>query len=361
MNDKEIHNYAGFWLRLASVCVDAFLISVIIVVSVALVGSIVHSSMSTGTFLRFILLFMIGVFVITTILYFAWFNSNAKQSPGKKLFGIAVRDSNLRGIPFSQSLYRAIVYLFDYLIFGIGHLLIIFNPKKRALHDIVAKTVVVRVGPKMRFEPLFIVVTIFVYFFIAELPASFLRTNFIQAFRIPTGSHKPTLLIGDYVLVDKHSPLNLKPKPSEWITFKYPRDENLDYIKRCIAVGGQTVNIKNGAVFVDGEAEGDIIRLEKEYDPEEGREVENLQVRSEENVSYVIRQYAEANRSEYGPMKIPDGHYFVLGDNRDNSADSRHWGFVPEKNIIGKGAFIYFSWDNSQSKIRWSRIGKIVE
>ncbi len=361
MDAKEARDYAGFWVRVGSVCIDAFLISWLWVISVALVTALTHSSISTGNFLKFILFYMISASFLITIFYFAWFNANGRQSPGKKLFGIVVLDNSLRPISFSQSVGRAIVYLFDYLLLGLGHLLIVFNKKKKALHDLVAKTVVVRVKSKNKLQPLLIVSTVIVYFFVAELPASFLKANYVQAFRIPTGHLKPTILMGDFILVDKYSPTEPKPKPSDLIVFKYPLDESLDYIERCIATGGQTVEIKESKVYVNGQPEGQVSSLGKEFDPDEGRYVENLKVLSRREKEYVIRQYADINRTNFGPVKVLENNYFVLGDNRDNSADSRSWGFVPEENIVGRSAFIYFSWNRSQKKVRWSRIGKVVE
>lgn len=338
MNEKETPQYAGFWIRAASVCVDAFVISLLLVIAVALVTPIVHPILSVGTYLKFILLFMIGGSVTLTIFYFAWFNANRRQSPGKRIFGIVVLDNSSQGIPFSQSLARATVYLFDYLLFGLGHLLIVFNKRKKAFHDIIAKTVVVRVRPKNKYQTLLIAATIIVYFFVAELPPFFLKSNYIQAYRIPTGSLKPTLIVSDFILVDKYSPTEPKPKPPDWILFKYPRDESLDYIKRCIAIGGQRVEIKEGRVYVDGQPEGQISSLGKEFDSDESRYVENLKVGFRQEKEYVIRQYTDINQANYGPVTVPEGHYFVLGDNRDNSADSRSWGFLPEENIIGKEA-----------------------
>jgi len=150
--------------------------------------------MSTSTYLKFILFFFLGVSFIFTILYFAWFNSNGRQSPGKKLFGIIVLNKSIQPISFCKSLFRAFIYLIDYIIFGIGHILIIFNKKKRALHDFVAQTIVIPNRPKKKFEVISIIVVIIAFYFLGDLPASFIKANNIEAFRIPTGSLKPTLL-----------------------------------------------------------------------------------------------------------------------------------------------------------------------
>ncbi|MFQ6113552.1 MAG: signal peptidase I [bacterium] len=226
---------------------------------------------------------------------------------------------------------------------------------------------------------------------VALLAAMFLRAFVIQAFRIPTGSMKDTLLVGDFLLVNKfiygvrtpdrvplinakipffRLPAFKQPKNGDVVVFKYPRDEKLDYIKRCIAVEGQTIEIRHGDVYVDGKPEGEEVRLGREYDPEEGRHLEYTRITTSSGKSYVIRHYADHNLYDdthnFGPITVPEGHYFMMGDNRDNSADSRAWGFLPEENVVGEALIIYFSWDkttplwNIFNSVRWSRIGDII-
>jgi signal peptidase I len=228
--------------------------------------------------------------------------------------------------------------------------------------------------------------------FVALLAALVLRTFVVQAFRIPTGSMKDTLLIGDFLLVNKfvygartpdsipflnislplmRLPAFKEPQPGDIIVFKYPIDEKLDYIKRCIAVGGQTVEIREGEVYVNGVPEGSREPLEKEYDPEEGHYVLYYKITTPRGKTYTIRHYADHNlKSEtenYGPVRVPEGHYFMMGDNRDNSADSRFWGFLPVRNVVGEALVIYWSWDKQVplyrvlNKVRWMRIGDLIK
>jgi signal peptidase I len=165
---------------------------------------------------------------------------------------------------------------------------------------------------------------------IAFVLAMFIRTFVIQAFKIPTGSMRTTLLEGDRILVNKlrygpkipwtdiRLPGFTEPGRGDVIVFIYPEDKTRDFIKRLIAKGGETVEIKDGDIFVDGE----LIK-----DP-------------------VIKNTYYYNRGEYGEVgekiKVPQGQYFVLGDNSASSRDSRYWGFVPEDLIIGRAELIYW-------------------
>jgi signal peptidase I len=225
---------------------------------------------------------------------------------------------------------------------------------------------------------------------VALIAALLLRTFVVQAFRIPTGSMKDTLLIGDFLLVNKfvygartpdgipftdvllpfwRLPAIKQPERGEIVVFKYPRDEKLDYIKRCIATGGQTVEVREGIAYVDGEAEGQSEFLNKEYDPQEGHYVLYYKITMKTGQLYTIRHYADHHlpSENYGPVRVPEGYYFMMGDNRDNSADSRVWGFLPARNVVGEAMVIYWSWDADEplhkllSKVRWARIGNLIK
>lgn len=154
-----------------------------------------------------------------------------------------------------------------------------------------------------------------------------IRTFVVQAFKIPSGSMRPTLLEGDKLFVNKYVYRFEKPQRGDIIVFKYPEDPKKDFIKRLVAMEGETVEIKDGKIVVDGKALDDSESFGKFYyynhDPFGG---------------------------PYDKIKVPQNSYYVLGDNSANSTDSRFWGFVPGKNVIGKAIF------------RWwplNRIGKI--
>ncbi|MCA9731593.1 MAG: signal peptidase I [Deferribacteres bacterium] len=225
---------------------------------------------------------------------------------------------------------------------------------------------------------------------VAVFAVMILRSAIVQAYHVPTGSMKNTVLIGDFLLVNKFIygartpdsipflnyqlphlvfPALKNPEPGEIVVFKYPPEPNIDYVKRCIATGGQVVEIKNGDVFIDGKPEGKKRLLRKQYDPEEQRQVLFYEITRENGKRYVVRHYENHNlaNENYGPEKVEKNHYFMMGDNRDNSSDSRFWGFVPRENVVGEAMLIYWSWNKFlplyklPQKVRWNRIGSFLE
>ncbi len=199
-------------------------------------------------------------------------------------------------------------------------------------------------------------------FAIALLIALVVRTFVIQAFKIPSGSMENTLLIGDHIFVNKfiygyHLPYTRgrvlsysTPQPGDIIVFVFPEDPSKDFIKRVIGIPGDTVEIRDKVVIRNGEP------LNESYTRfADGNSIDGF-VRSRDNMP---------------PVKIPKGKYFVMGDNRDRSYDSRFWGFIDEDAIIGKALFIYFSVNWSANVhwyevwrypelVRWDRIGDVL-
>jgi len=169
------------------------------------------------------------------------------------------------------------------------------------------------------------------------------RSMVAQAYQIPSGSMEPTLLVGDYIFINKmvygpeidihigkHELLHhrfpgfRKPKPGDIIVFRYPVDPTKDFIKRCVAVEGQTVQVKDKVLYVDGKR------------------------RNEPYVTHVDEHDIPAGqypRDNFGPIVVPKDCIFMMGDNRDNSLDSRFWGPLPVSLVRGKTIFRYFSWD----------------
>lgn len=289
--------------------------------------------------------------------------------------------------------------------------------------------------------------------FVALAIAIVIRALVIYPFRIPTGSMENSLLVGDFLLANKfvygirtpdwigipytkigfsipfiRTPGFRKPQRGDVVIFKYPRDESLNYIKRCVAVSGDTVEVRNKKLFINGE---------RFPDPPKSKYIDH-RTYPESYREYTIFPPEAGNRDNYGPVRVPsagdtlrftdsnkhlwfeqlqialyeghkitlshggeetrltadnqnrwitaidtypiesfaiDGHslndyvyvvkhrhYFMMGDNRDNSLDSRYWGFLPERNVVGEGLIIYWSWDNQVplyrllNKIRWNRV-----
>ncbi len=186
---------------------------------------------------------------------------------------------------------------------------------------------------------------------LAILIAFFIRTFVIQAYKIPSGSMKPTLLIGDHILVSKFNygiklplirstliPLG-EPRRGDIVVFIYPEDRSKDFIKRLIGLPGDTVEIRNKEIFLNG------VLWKDGY----GVHVDN-----------VIFPGSVQPRDNFGPVTVPQDAVFVMGDNRDESYDSRYWGFVPKKEILGKALIIYWSWNRDDHGVRWNRLGSIL-
>ena len=199
-------------------------------------------------------------------------------------------------------------------------------------------------------------------FAIAILLALFIRTFVVQAFKIPSGSMKPTLLIGDHLLVNKFI-YGIKipyldriiipfknPKRGDIVVFKWPKDESKDFIKRVIGVEGDVIEIKSDQLYINGEE----ITAEHvgEFDDDNSSTVEKLEESLGDVKHYILDQYKKYE--DFGPIKVPKDSIFVMGDNRDNSDDSRYWGFVSLNKIKGKALIIYWSWPH------WDRLLNVI-
>ena len=193
---------------------------------------------------------------------------------------------------------------------------------------------------------------------VAVILALFMRTFVVQAFKIPTGSMEPNLLIGDHLLVNKFvfaptlssAERALLPatdiRRGDIVVFKYPEDPERDFIKRVIGLPGETLELRDRRILVNGRA------IDEPY------------------AHYLPRPQgftgvdgaSDDVRVRYGPVVVPAGSVFVMGDNRDNSQDSRYWGFLPKENIKGKALLIYWSFDSSEgglnlfTQTRWARL-----
>jgi signal peptidase I len=217
-------------------------------------------------------------------------------------------------------------------------------------------------------------------FFPVILIVLLLRSFVVEPFRIPSGSMMPTLLVGDFILVNKFSyglrwpVLNSKflalgePERGDVVVFRFPRDESVDYIKRVIGLPGDQVYYRDKTVYVNGEPMPQVPL--GDYFDENGRQTGLLEsvetIGSREHEILINPRTGDFPRScgvlAQGPVSVPEGMYFVMGDNRDNSNDGRCWGFVPEENLVGKAFAIWMSWDGRRDgfPINLGRIGEVI-
>jgi signal peptidase I len=206
-----------------------------------------------------------------------------------------------------------------------------------------------------------------------------IKTFFFEAFQIASGSMTHTLLTGDFLFVNKalygaqipgtkaRLPGFRQPARGDVIVFAYPRDPTQDYVKRVIGTPGDTVAMRRGYVLVNGNrlAEPYVQRIDPDNDvtsPDFEWQRPFLLARSDDD-----RRHYHPQRDEWGPLVVPAGKYFVLGDNRDDSSDSRYWGFVDATAVKGRTLLVYFSYDRGThdalpwlTDIRWSRLGSLI-
>jgi len=179
-----------------------------------------------------------------------------------------------------------------------------------------------------------------------------IRSCIVQPFKIPSGSMEDTLVVGDHLLANKFlfgiripftdsRILKIRdPRRGDVIIFRFPEDRSKDFIKRVVGVPGDEILIRDKQVSVNGVPY---------RNPHEVHKEPRMLPRS------------EAPRDNFGPVRVPAGSWFVMGDNRDKSYDSRYWGFVKDSDIEGKAFLLYWSWDGESWRVRWGRIGKLIE
>lgn len=211
-------------------------------------------------------------------------------------------------------------------------------------------------------------------FFPILLLVLIIRSFIVEPFRIPTSSLQPSLLIGDFIFVNKFAyglrwPLFgsafvkvKEPKQGDITVFRYPPDPKIAYIKRVIGVPGDHIQYIDKILYINGK------KIPQKWlmntiERDNGGALISVKEYMEELPGQKHLIYKDPNKANYDfkDIVVPKGYYFMMGDNRDNSADSRFWGFVPEKNLIGKAFLVWFSWDSFaeqwKDKFRWSQMG----
>lgn len=195
-----------------------------------------------------------------------------------------------------------------------------------------------------------------------------LQSFVVQPFRIPSGSMLPTLLIGDFVLVNKFA-YGLRdpvfhdkflalgaPKRGDVVVFRWPVDPGVDFVKRIVGLPGDRITYRGKQLFVNGEVAP--LTADGTFAMQDSQRVQRMNERLGD-VAHGILVNPDRPAEDF-ELIVPPGEYFAMGDNRDNSDDSRYWGTVPEANLVGKAFFIPLSWDSASWRINFSRIGSTV-
>jgi signal peptidase I len=217
----------------------------------------------------------------------------------------------------------------------------------------------------------------------AVIMALIIRSLLIQAFKIPSGSMEDTLLVGDFLMVNKFIygtkipftdvvilPGIRQPQPGDIIVFKYPLDGR-DFIKRCVAVEGDTVEVIGKDLYVNGKRPDEPYVVHKAWESSLNRDAGKNIWRQDYQKAWEERKFVQLGmiRDNFGPVVIPKGSIFAMGDNRDNSLDSRFWGPLPKNLLRGQALFIYWSWDSENGEafwkfwknIRFTRLGDLIK
>ena len=199
------------------------------------------------------------------------------------------------------------------------------------------------------------------------------RAFLVEAFKIPSGSMEGTLLVGDFLLVNKlvygaelpflggQLPAVREPRVGDVVVFQWPGDIEKNFVKRLVAAPGDTVGMRRGLLVRNGQ-----VQYEPYASHSLGTDAVSEEFRWQRDhlaPAADVRRY-RPTRNDWGPLVVPDGHYFVLGDNRDNSLDSRYWGFHPDSLVRGSPIFVYYSYSPDSARafdwltrVRWARLG----
>lgn len=206
---------------------------------------------------------------------------------------------------------------------------------------------------------------LFSVYILFQVPRAFL-SEIPKTFAIPSASMAPALLDGDMVVTDLRAFERISPKLGDLVIFRYPLDEKINYVSRVVAGPGDTVKFKSKVLFINGkEVKAELIlaaELKEGITSLDDRKVLEPYLETLAGEGHpVFYNPSTLWNSDFGPITVPENKFFVLGDNRDRSSDSRIWGFVPAENFISKPVYVYFSMNPETKSIRWNRIGLRVK
>ncbi len=210
-------------------------------------------------------------------------------------------------------------------------------------------------------------------FFPVILFVFLLRSFLVEPFRIPSGSMMPGLLAGDFILVNKYTyglrlpVINRKvmdlsaPKRGDVMVFRFPADPAVNYIKRVIGLPGDRIVYRDKQLFINDQPTSQALIGDYAYTESGGHPL--FARRLKERIGEMEHDILLSEGAVSGTLEfsVPAGHYFVMGDNRDRSNDSRYWGTVPEANVVGRAFLIWFSWDMVDGGVSWNRIGSTIQ
>ena len=203
------------------------------------------------------------------------------------------------------------------------------------------------------------------------LLAIVIRSFIVAPFKIPSSSMVPTLDVGDYLFVVRYpygfripltdtQLLSKQVERGDVAVFVFPEDKSKDYIKRIVGVPGDVIVYRDNKLSINGKTMSLTAKGSRAYFMADGSvDVSGLFEEDLNGVRHLVLRKDYSIRD--GEWKVPAGHYFALGDNRNNSRDSRFWGFVPQSYMVGRAAFIWWSWDHAKGSVRWDRLGMMVE
>jgi signal peptidase I len=328
---QDAQKFPGFWVRIASAVVDSLGFAF---VTSALLLLFLHfsESLSTEALLQLFLFAWFPGSLVANVSILAFLNARGRQSLGKRFFGLVVVGQRFQPVSFRRSLLRTVV---DCSLLGLSLLLIPFTQRKRGLHDLIGGTCVIRIRPPLRRELLIAVAALICTVGVESVAVEKLQHHikgYLQSFYIPSISMEPTLLRGDYITADTRWARTSEPRRGDIVIYESPKEAGQLVIKRIMGLPGERVSLLDSVLYING-----------------------VPLRDDPGVYRGPRHHPMRIES----LEIPQGHYFVLGDNRDNSFDSRNHGPMPRSALHAKVGIVYLSVGDGYS-IRWNRLGRLI-